>query len=178
MAAWDYNMPNYPFHRRVCRFMYLSVHWYLLTWSFKEDISVSFFLIPPCLRRAGPPLSFKLPSLLIYKCSWYRFFLLFPLNFLVLISVFYDFDCVIRNWLLRLPVSPCQPWSQPLCARAGREGGRDSCARLVLTWRCTIAEGREVGGSWWAADELPVVSVWWQGGEGWAGKRTKSWPPT
>ena len=104
--------------------MHLSVHWSLLTWSFKEDISISLFLIPPCLRRPGPPLSFKLPSLLIYKGSWYRFFFFFfPLNFLVLISVFYDFDC-----LLRLRVSPRQPWSQPL--RARRTGGR---ARFLRT---------------------------------------------
>lgn len=51
------------------------------------------------------------------------FFFFFPLNFLVLISVFYDFDC-----LLRLRVSPRQPWSQPL--RARRTGGR---ARFLRT---------------------------------------------
>ena len=101
------------------------------------------------------------------------YFLLFPLTFLVLISVFYDSDCVIRNWLPRLPISLCQPWSQPLRARACacRTGGQPclvciacphvemhrhrrkssrwtlmSCWRTSC-WECVVAGGCGVGSS-------------------------------
>lgn len=125
MAGSEHKMPNYLFHLRFCRFMYLSVHWSIWMRSIQEGIALCF-IFSPCLPRAGPPsiakcplsssgnvhaidISFIIPS----KLS------LFPSLSFIISTVSSESDC--RSCQLAFV---CQRQPQPCGARCAGEAGR------------------------------------------------------